>query len=42
VDRQRARADKNFAEADRLRDIILKAGYAIEDTPDGPQVRKEK
>ena len=41
-DRQTARANKDFAEADRLRDTILRAGYTIEDTPNGPQVNKEK
>lgn len=41
-DRQTARANKDFAEADRLRDTILRAGYTIEDTSNGPQVNKEK
>ena len=39
-----ARADakkaKDFAEADRLRDEVLKLGYVIEDTPKGPKVKK--
>ncbi|MBP7811246.1 MAG: cysteine--tRNA ligase [Candidatus Moranbacteria bacterium] len=40
TNRQAARTDKNFAEADRLRDAILKAGYTIEDTPNGPQLTR--
>jgi cysteinyl-tRNA synthetase len=35
--RQRARAERNFAAADALRDDLLAAGVAVEDTPDGPQ-----
>ena len=33
--RKAARAEKNFAEADRLRDAIAEKGYTIEDTPEG-------
>jgi cysteinyl-tRNA synthetase len=36
-DRQRARATRDFAAADVLRDRLLAAGIAVEDTPDGPQ-----
>ncbi|MGH3438006.1 MAG: cysteine--tRNA ligase [Sciscionella sp.] len=35
--RQRARAERDFAAADALRDTLLKAGIAVEDSPDGPQ-----
>jgi cysteinyl-tRNA synthetase len=35
--RQRARAQRDFAAADALRDDLLAAGVAVEDTPDGPQ-----
>lgn len=38
--RQKARSDKNWEEADRLRDLILEQGYRIEDTPTGPQLKK--
>ncbi|MDI9470762.1 MAG: cysteine--tRNA ligase [Bacillota bacterium] len=36
--RQAARAARNWAEADRLRDAITAAGWRIEDTPRGAQV----
>jgi cysteinyl-tRNA synthetase len=35
--RQTARAAKDFAAADELRDRLLAAGIAVEDTSDGPQ-----
>ncbi|WP_018682456.1 cysteine--tRNA ligase [Actinokineospora enzanensis] len=35
-ERQRARAARDFAMADALRDRLLSAGIAVEDTPDGP------
>ncbi|WP_436493383.1 cysteine--tRNA ligase [Actinokineospora sp. HUAS TT18] len=35
-ERQRARADKDFALADAIRDRLLNAGIAVEDTPGGP------
>lgn len=38
--RVEAKKAKNFAEADRLRDEVLKLGYIIEDTPKGPKVKK--
>lgn len=37
--RTRARAEKNFAEADRIRDQLTDMGVVIEDSPDGPQWR---
>ncbi|GLZ40387.1 cysteine--tRNA ligase [Actinokineospora sp. NBRC 105648] len=35
-ERQRARADRDFALADAIRDRLLIAGVAVEDTPGGP------
>lgn len=37
--RTEARARRDFAEADRIRDLILARGVSIEDTPDGPRWR---
>ena len=34
--RQQARRDKNFAEADRIRDELNALGVTVEDTPQGP------
>jgi cysteinyl-tRNA synthetase len=36
ADRQRARADRDYAAADAIRDRLLAAGIAVDDTPDGP------
>ena len=38
-ERDAARASKDFAEADRLRDEIVAAGYVVEDSPSGTVVR---
>ena len=38
--RAAARKAKNWAESDRLRDEIAKAGYTVKDTPQGQQVSK--
>lgn len=37
--RQQARKERRWQEADALRDSITAAGYEIEDTPEGPRVR---
>jgi cysteinyl-tRNA synthetase len=36
--RQAARADRDYAEADRVRDELLSAGWVVRDTPAGPQL----
>ncbi|MCG8589688.1 MAG: cysteine--tRNA ligase [Proteobacteria bacterium] len=38
--REEARARKDFAEADRLRDQLAAEGIAVEDTPNGPRWRR--
>lgn len=38
--RERARAQKDFAASDRLRDELKEKGYALEDGSEGPLVRK--
>lgn len=40
--RQIARAEKRWQDADTLRNEILQAGYEIEDTPQGPRVKRKK
>lgn len=37
--REKARAEKDFATADRLRDELKELGYVIEDTSKGPRVK---
>ncbi|MDL2220217.1 cysteine--tRNA ligase [Eubacteriales bacterium OttesenSCG-928-N14] len=39
--RDAARKEKNWAKADELRDAIAAAGYTLEDTPDGPLLKKK-
>jgi cysteinyl-tRNA synthetase len=41
ADREAARAAKDWAEADRLRDLIVEAGFEILDGAGGSQVRKK-
>jgi len=38
--RQKARENKNWAEADEIRDQLATAGYQVKDTPEGPQVKR--
>ena len=38
ADRQRAREERNYAEADRLRDEIAARGYEVRDVPGGFKV----
>ena len=38
--REAARVAQNWQEADKLRDAIIYAGYAIEDGPQGPRITK--
>lgn len=40
--RQQARTEKRYADADALRDQILAAGYEVKDTPSGPEVTRIK
>jgi cysteinyl-tRNA synthetase len=37
--RQEARVERRWAEADALRDQIVAAGYEIKDTPEGPRIK---
>jgi cysteinyl-tRNA synthetase len=36
--RSKAKKDKDFAEADRIRDLLSAAGFEVRDTPRGPEV----
>lgn len=38
--REKLRAEKNFNEADKIRDILKEKGYIIEDTEDGFRIKK--
>jgi len=39
-DREKARSDKEWEKADTLRDEVLKSGYEIEDSEEGPKITK--
>ena len=41
AERAVARKEKNWARSDELRDMIIKAGYILEDTKQGQKVRKD-
>ena len=41
-EREKARKNKDFKQADTLRDKIKKAGYTIEDSKEGPKLKKIK
>jgi cysteinyl-tRNA synthetase len=41
VERQTARKEKRWQDADALRDQIAASGYEIEDTPQGPRVKRK-
>jgi cysteinyl-tRNA synthetase len=38
--REKARKDKNWGEADKLRDKLKNKGYVVEDTSKGPRIKK--
>ncbi len=38
--RTQARAEKNWAESDRIRDALAGLGWTVKDTPEGPKLRK--
>ena len=40
--RQKARQEKNFALADKIRDEIVSRGFILEDTPSGVVIKKNK
>ena len=40
--RKKAREEKNWAESDRLRDVLQEKGYAVKDTKDGMSIEKIK
>ena len=40
AEREKARAEKNWQESDRLRDEIKKLGFQVEDTANGPVIKK--
>ncbi len=39
--RQAARVAKDWKESDRLRDEIAKRGWMVQDTPQGPKLKKK-
>jgi cysteinyl-tRNA synthetase len=41
-ERERARAQKDYERADEIRERIKSLGFYVEDTPNGPVVRKKR
>ena len=41
-DREKARRDKNFSKADKIRNILKQKGYLVEDTQEGPRIKKNE
>ena len=39
-EREKARKEKDFKKADEIREEIINKGYTIEDTKEGPMVKK--
>ena len=40
LERQRARRAKDFKRSDEIRDQLLAEGWVVEDTPDGPRIKR--
>ncbi len=40
--RNRARKERNWAEADRMRDALAAKGWEIRDTPEGPKLKPRR
>jgi cysteinyl-tRNA synthetase len=40
--REKARAEKRWKDADNIRGEIAAAGFEVQDTPDGPRVKSIK
>ena len=38
--REKYRKERNWEEADKIRELIKEMGYAIDDTPEGPKIKK--
>lgn len=41
-EREQAKKEKNYAKADMLREKIAQEGFSVQDTPHGPQIRKNR